>query len=116
MRATQADELVYSIFTPYPHSEAWELCRRQGLVSDDADASLYHHQSPANCFCAEIDTARFQLLARRVERLVDRYNAYRKTIRKIRRGCRRWAAWLGWSGVPPAEAPPAKVPRPRSAA
>ena len=110
MRATRADELVYSIFTPYPQSEAWDLCRRQGLVGDDFDASLYHHQSPANCFCAGIAPARFRVLARRVERLVDHYNARRKRLRKLRRFGRKWAGKLGLAGPPPAPAVPVEAP------
>jgi hypothetical protein len=118
MRATQADELVYSIFTPYPHSESWELCRQKGLVGTDFDASLYHHQSPANSFCAGIAPARFRILARRVERLVDRHNARKKTKRKLLRFCRKWAARLGLAGRQPVPAPvlPAEVSERNAAA
>jgi len=41
----------YSIFTPYKGTEAFEICKKIGTVDDDFDFSLYHHQSPLNCFC-----------------------------------------------------------------
>jgi pyruvate-formate lyase-activating enzyme len=91
MRATGADELCYSIFTPYPHTEAWEVCRQKGLVSDDCDVSLYNHQSPENHFCAEIAPARFRTLAARIERLVDRHNAWRRWGVKWKRLMRRFS-------------------------
>jgi hypothetical protein len=90
MKATRADEIVYSIFTPYPFTEAWELCRQQGLIGEDYDMSLYHHQSPLNHFCPQISPARFRELASQIERLVDRWNKGQKLRRKIRRYLRRW--------------------------
>ncbi len=89
MRATKADEIVYSTFTPYPFSEAWELCRQQGLIGEDYDMSLYHHQSPLNHFCPQISPARFRELSRNVERMVDRWNSRHKLQRKLRRYLRR---------------------------
>ncbi|MBI2477102.1 MAG: radical SAM protein [Planctomycetia bacterium] len=89
MRATKADEIVYSTFTPYPFSEAWELCRQQGLIGEDYDMSLYHHQSPLNHFCPQISRERFRLLSSNIERMVDRWNSRRKLQRKLRRYLRR---------------------------
>jgi len=66
--------LSYSIFTPYPGTEAFEYCRRRGLVGEDFDVSLYNHQSPANCFCEHIPHAEFRERVRRIELLVDRRN------------------------------------------
>lgn len=89
MRATKADEIVYSSFTPYPFSEAWELCREQGLIGEDYEMSLYHHQSPLNHFCPQISPERFRQLSRKIERLVDQWNARRKLQRKVRRYLRK---------------------------
>ncbi len=89
MRASKADEIVYSIFTPYPFTEAWELCRQQGLIGEDYDMSLYHHQSPLNHFCPAIPRERFRELCVRIERMVDGWNSRRKLRRKITRALRR---------------------------
>ncbi len=82
MQRAACDVLVYSIFTPYPGTEAFEKCRQLGLVGDDYDASLYNHQSPANCFTSNIPPARFRELVSRIEKMVDRRNA-RARRRKI---------------------------------
>ena len=67
--------IVYSIFTPYPGTESFELCRENGLIGKDYDVSLYNHQSPANCFCVNITPERFRELACEVEEMVDRVNS-----------------------------------------
>jgi radical SAM superfamily enzyme YgiQ (UPF0313 family) len=67
--------LIYNIFTPYPGTEAFEFCRRKGLVGDDFDMSLYNHQSPENCFCLNIPKERFRELAFQIEKYVERHNA-----------------------------------------
>ncbi|MFO0871509.1 MAG: radical SAM protein [Pirellulales bacterium] len=89
MRATRSDEIVYSIFTPYPFTEAWELCRARGLIGDDYDMSLYHHQSPANHFTPHIAPERFRALAADIERQVDAWNSQRRWSRKLKRFWRR---------------------------
>jgi radical SAM superfamily enzyme YgiQ (UPF0313 family) len=72
--------LAYSIFTPYPGTEAFELCKEQGLIDEDWDVSLYNHQSPANCFCANITPERFRHLASEVETMVDMQNTQRAEV------------------------------------
>ena len=67
-------QLSYSIFTPYPGTEAFEYCKQRGLVSDDFDTSLHNHQSPANCFCEHIKPQRLRQLISPIERMVDRKN------------------------------------------
>ena len=85
MRATKSDEIIYSIFTPYPFTEAWELCRERGLIKEDFDMSMFHHQSPANCFTEHIEPKRFRALATQIEHMVDRWNRRGKLRRKVRR-------------------------------
>ncbi len=66
--------LSYSIFTPYPGTEAFEYCREHGLIGDDYDIAMHNHQSPANCFCEHISHDEFRRLVSRIERMVDRHN------------------------------------------
>jgi len=61
----------YSIFTPYPGTEAFEYCRNAGLIHSNYDASLYNHQSPENCFCLHINKQRFREIATEIERYID---------------------------------------------
>ena len=75
MKKIKCDSLIYSIFTPYPRTEAFEFCKEKGLISDDYDVSLYNHQSPANCFCMNITPKRFRILVPKIETMVDRKNS-----------------------------------------
>ena len=81
MRKIKCDILTYSIFTPYPATEAFEFCKENGLIKEDYDVSLYNHQSPANNFCINIPPRRFRMLASKIERMVDRRNS----INRIKR-------------------------------
>jgi radical SAM superfamily enzyme YgiQ (UPF0313 family) len=67
--------VVYSIFTPYPYSEAFKFCKEYGLIGNDYDISLLNHQSPENCFCINITPTRFRLLASKIEKMIDRKNS-----------------------------------------
>jgi radical SAM superfamily enzyme YgiQ (UPF0313 family) len=72
MKNIECDVINYSIFTPYPGTEAFDFCKEKGLISDDYNISLYNHQSPANCFCMNITPERFRLLVSKIEKMVDR--------------------------------------------
>lgn len=93
MKKLKSDLLVYSIFTPYPGTEAFAFCKEHGLVDDDFDVSLYNHQSPANCFIMDMEPETFRGIMKRVEIMVDKKNSRRlllshiswDTLGKIRR-------------------------------
>jgi len=74
MEETRCDYLVYSIFTPYPGTEAFDFCKVNGLIDDEYDVSLYNHQSPANCFCTDIAPERFREIVARIEKMIDQKN------------------------------------------
>jgi radical SAM superfamily enzyme YgiQ (UPF0313 family) len=81
MKKTKCDLLAYSIFTPYPGTETFDLCKEKGLIGPDFDLSLYGHQSPANHFCS-IDAVRFRQLVSEIEKMADRKNS-RARIKSI---------------------------------
>jgi anaerobic magnesium-protoporphyrin IX monomethyl ester cyclase len=72
MRRCPCDIISYSIFTPYPGTEAFDHCRDQGAIDENFDVSLYNHQSPANCFSLHIPHGRFRQLLRKIEVMTDR--------------------------------------------
>lgn len=82
MKKAKCDSICYSIFTPYPGTEAFEFCKKNGLIKDDFNVSLYNHQSPANCFSMNIRPERFRILVRKIEKMVDRKN-YLNRLKKI---------------------------------
>ncbi len=93
MKDSHSDDISYSIFTPYPGTEAFGYCLNKGIIKPDFDVSLYNHQSPANHFCLNLSHPAFRKLASNVERFVvwhRRWNAVRrrisfKTVAKVRK-------------------------------
>lgn len=75
MRRIHASRILYSIFTPYPGTEAFDLCRQLGLIEADPDLVTLYHQSPTHCFTPHIPRERFRQLLEDIERTVDRRNA-----------------------------------------
>ena len=82
MRTIKNASINYSIFTPYPGTEIFRLCKEKGLVSNTFDPSLYNHQSPQNCFCM-IPPEKFREMASRIERFVDRRNYWNRIKRNL---------------------------------
>ncbi|RKY23464.1 MAG: hypothetical protein DRP83_09215 [Planctomycetota bacterium] len=82
MRDIAAGRVLYSIFTPYPGTEAYEYCQNRGLIGQAVDLSKHFHQSPENCFCENISHERFRQLVTAIERTCDRRNA-RRRMREI---------------------------------
>jgi anaerobic magnesium-protoporphyrin IX monomethyl ester cyclase len=82
MKRVKCEFVIYSIFTPYPGTEAFDFCKEIGLIDNDFDVSLYNHQSPLNNFCLNIPQKRFRGIVNKVERQVDRRN-YFNGLKKI---------------------------------
>ena len=72
IKKIKSETIVYSIFTPYPGTEAFEFCKEKGLIGDRYDVSLYNHQSPANCFCVNLTPEKFRSLIAKLEKTRDR--------------------------------------------
>lgn len=70
IEALTCDKVIYSIFTPYPGTEAFDLCRKMGLIPNNYDPSLYNHQSPENCFCLHLSPEKLFHISSRIEEIV----------------------------------------------
>lgn len=75
------DCLIYSMFTPNPGTEAFQLCQTNGLLPDTPDYFLCHHQALVSLVCLRIAPQRFRAWCNRIEKTVDR----RKHIAGMRR-------------------------------
>jgi radical SAM superfamily enzyme YgiQ (UPF0313 family) len=83
IQRTDSDEVCYSIFTPYPGTEAFACCLELGLVSDEFDVSLYNHKSPENYFCPAIEKERFRRLCTELEQRIARRNRQQRLKRLV---------------------------------
>lgn len=64
------EKVIYSLFTPYPGTEAFRLCQAQGLIPADYRSSLFGHQSPLNHFSLHLAADRFRVLSAEIETIV----------------------------------------------
>ena len=74
----------YSVFTPYPGSDLFYECQKDGIIKEDFDLSIYNHQSPLNCFTKNISKERFYELRKEADKFVERYNAKAKFRRGLK--------------------------------
>ncbi len=74
IKRINADTIMLSIFTPYPGSDLFQVCKDFGVVDDNFDITIYNHQSPENCFTAFIPRERFKELVREAVSVVARKN------------------------------------------
>ena len=77
------DSVIFSIFTPYPGSDIYEECKKEGIIDGEFDLALYNHQSPVNCFTKNIPRERFYELRNKAMKFVDNYNKKAKLRRVI---------------------------------
>ena len=87
IKRINADNIMLSIFTPYPGSELFQVCKELGVVDDDFDITIYNHQSPENCFTAFIPRERFKELVQEATAIVGRKNSrgrWRRVARMLR--------------------------------
>lgn len=82
IRRISSDEILFSIYTPYPGTENFDICRDNGLIDESYDVALYNHQSPENCFTANIPRDRFRELVIEMAAEVDQINRNRKAMRR----------------------------------
>jgi radical SAM superfamily enzyme YgiQ (UPF0313 family) len=74
MEKVKCNTFSFSIFTPYPGTELFEVCERNGLIDNNFDISLYNHQSPNNYFSPDIPQEKFTEVVSAMAKLVDRKN------------------------------------------
>jgi anaerobic magnesium-protoporphyrin IX monomethyl ester cyclase len=76
-------EIIYNIFTPYPGTEAFDMCKKTEQIGKDYNSTLFSHQSPENYFCHDISKERFRQLASEIEKYVDYHNS-KQNIQELR--------------------------------
>lgn len=74
MTTLAVDQVILSIFTPYPGLPLFEQCQKLGLIGDSFDHERFNHQSPENCFTARIPVARFRELVVEATRITAQRN------------------------------------------
>jgi radical SAM superfamily enzyme YgiQ (UPF0313 family) len=72
--------ICFSIFSPFPGTEIYELCKEKKLIEDDYDISLHNFQN-LDSFCLNISRDRFKELILPMIREIDKMNKRYKISR-----------------------------------
>jgi anaerobic magnesium-protoporphyrin IX monomethyl ester cyclase len=74
MRKLRPNYATFSIFTPYPGTELWQMLLQKGVVSEDMDWHRFSHQSRTNNFTGTVDGVEFGKIIEEVTRAFDANN------------------------------------------
>ncbi len=89
MKQLSNAEICFSIFTPYPSTEQYEITRKNGLISESPDWSQFSHQSQANHFMKYLTRQEFRKNIEEISSWVDENNARNIDLRRL-----IWKAYL----------------------
>ena len=74
MRRLKPNYATFSIFTPYPGTELYDVLLRQGLVSQKIEWHFYNHQSRNNNFTGVMRDEEFGKIVDYALKVFDSYN------------------------------------------
>lgn len=89
MRQLKNAKICFSIFTPYPCTEQYEIAKKYKLISEFPDWSQFSHQSQANHFMKYITKKQFEEKVAEISSWIDKNNS-----RNIDLGRLIWNAYL----------------------
>ena len=65
---------IYSIVTPYPGTELFDLCKEKNILPDDIRWDVFNHQSPYMFLSERYSTEKAREIIERVEMVFDEHN------------------------------------------
>jgi|GEM_PF-805907 len=79
----RADNIAFSVFTPYPGTELYDTAREYRLIPENMNWNGISHQSPENHFVRDVPQTQFRKLVHFLATMVDGKNAGDSTLRNI---------------------------------
>ena len=74
---------VFSVATPYPKTELYQICRKEGLLREEPDWSTYFHQSPEMFLTNRLSRCQAKKVIEDVERKVVRHNKKKHRLKLL---------------------------------
>jgi len=84
MKKVKPTHPCWSIATPYPGTQLYEECLREGLINKDVDWEKFHHHSKEMGFSKYIPKDRFIKIAEKIEKITFRIKAKYYLLHPIR--------------------------------
>ena len=80
MKSLKKGRVCFSIFTPYPGTEQYDIAKSYGLISDSPDWSRFSHQSNENHFMKNITKDEFKKYVEEISLWIDGKNTKNTAI------------------------------------
>jgi len=76
MKELNPERAFYSIVTPYPKTELYEICSSEGIIPQNLDWSSFFHQSPSMYLTNQLTREETAELIRYTEEVFDKHNKH----------------------------------------
>ncbi|MBL7196577.1 MAG: radical SAM protein [Candidatus Omnitrophica bacterium] len=83
MKLLSNANICFSIFTPYPGTEQFEIAKRHKLIPENPDWSRFSHQSQDNHFMKYVEKEQFRQYVQRISLWIDENNTRNIEIKKL---------------------------------
>lgn len=74
MKELNPERAFYSIVTPYPKTELYEICNAEGIIPQNLDWSTFFHQSPSMYLTKHLTREESTELIKYTEEIFDKHN------------------------------------------
>lgn len=74
---------VYSIATPYPGTELYEIYKQEGLIPQKINWSTFFHQSPEMLLTSKLSKDRLQYIIESTERIFLKHNRKKQRLKLL---------------------------------
>lgn len=78
MKKMDPDHAVYSIATPYPETELFDMIQAEGLIPTDINWSTFYHQSPEMFFSKNLTKEKMSEIIERTETAFEKHNVSKR--------------------------------------
>lgn len=83
MEELDPEYAVFSVATPYPGTELYQICRNEGLLVDKPDWSAYFHQSPEMFLTNKLSKSQTRKIIKDVERRFVEHNKKKHKLKLL---------------------------------
>lgn len=83
MQRLNKAKICFSIFTPYPGTEQYEIAKRHNLIPERHDWSKFSHQSEDNFFMKNVDKEKFDKYVNKIASWIDENNTRNIEISRL---------------------------------
>lgn len=82
LKELDSDAVIYSVVTPYPGTELYDIAVSEGIIPENIDWSFFFHQSPEMFLSKNLTRKEISQLIKYTERIAEEHNR-KKRLKKV---------------------------------